>query len=521
LILTARCWAGSIGDPVFDFSPDNRELWLVGPDSEVERHTLPEGKLKASTPLKVTASGLGLDRAGRRLLAFKDQTVSAWDVTTAECLGQWTLPGEVWRVAWHPNGREFAIGTYEAGAFVGEIGQTNLDLFEASVLGIATTSLAFTPDGSLVLAGGWGNFFAAWDFGSRRLALFSQQNWFRQLSEDGLHTAVLSEKRGYGVRAFLNPVGIRRLRVPSQLAGLANAVAWHPRGDWLVVAHGGGWSLWDMGRSEMLVMRRSGACGSVQFNQDGGGFLTGGADGPVYWPLAVVEGKPRVGEPRRLLPENSGANERAALSPDGTHFAAIGKGGAFLGALTGDSPPIRIPDSEKHDTIEFSPDGRWLRIGGHHRVVVEIRSAADGGAVTNLPTGSSAALFMPGRNELLATGNSDVTFWQVGTWQLLRRLPLRVEAFCDAFVGDWPDGSCALATARDSMLRLWDLDANCEIACLRLPEGSAAWGCVFDPSGRFMATTSSDPFLRLWDFPALRHELHELGLDWPEPLRLD
>jgi hypothetical protein len=153
----------------------------------------------------------------------------------------------------------------------------------------------------------------------------------------------------------------------------------------------------------MLVMRRSGACGSVQFNPDGGGFLTGGADGPVYWLLAVAEGKPLVGEPRRLLPENSGANERAALSPDGTRFAAIGKGGAFLGALTGDSPLIHIPDSELHDMIEFSPDGRWLRLGGHHRVVVEIRSAADGGTVTNLPTGSSAALFKPGRNELLAT----------------------------------------------------------------------------------------------------------------------
>jgi len=66
------------------------------------------------------------------------------------------------------------------------------------------------------------------------------------------------------------------------------------------------------------------------------------------------------------------------------------------------------------------------------------------------------------------------------------------------------------------MLRLWDMERNREIACLRLPEGSLAWGCVFDPSGRFMATTGAKPFLRLWDFPALRRELRALGLDWPD-----
>ena len=66
------------------------------------------------------------------------------------------------------------------------------------------------------------------------------------------------------------------------------------------------------------------------------------------------------------------------------------------------------------------------------------------------------------------------------------------------------------------MLRLWDIESNREIACLRLAEGSAARGCVFDPSGRLIATTSAYPFLRIWDFPALRRELRTLGLDWPD-----
>ena len=111
-------------------------------------------------------------------------------------------------------------------------------------------------------------------------------------------------------------------------------------------------------------------------------------------------------------------------------------------------------------------------------------------------------------------GQSTFSYWQLGTWQKLRELPYGEGG--EGFVGFAPDGSYALANGRDLMLRLWDLEANREIACLRLPEGSAAWACVFDSSGRHMATTSSYPFLRVWDFPALRRELRRLGLDWPD-----
>ena len=115
---------------------------------------------------------------------------------------------------------------------------------------------------------------------------------------------------------------------------------------------------------------------------------------------------------------------------------------------------------------------------------------------------------------------SEVTFWQVGIWQLRRRMPLIDESQIDGFVGFWPDGSYAPAVGEDQMLRLWNIESNREIACLRLNEGSIAWSCVSDPSRRFMATTTSYPFLRIWDFPALRCESRALGLDgWMGKLR--
>ncbi|MFO1512532.1 MAG: WD40 repeat domain-containing serine/threonine protein kinase [Verrucomicrobiota bacterium] len=457
LALEAICSKGSISLPAFDFSPDSLEIWLVNGKSHLEHFALPEGRpLPVSAP-SVTADGIRLDRAGRQLLAFEDKMVSAWNLTTGRRLGLWQLPKEVWRVVWHPHGREFAVGTYGAGVFVGEVGRTNLDLLEAPDQSTAPTSMTFTPEGSLLLVGGWGNLFAAWDFATRKVALWSRLLWFGQLSDDGARVSLLDENRGFGVRQFLNPVGIRRLRVPSNLSGGVCAADWLPGGTRLAIGH--------------------------------------------------------VGEPRSLLPENSGANERAALSPDGTRFAAVGPTGGFVGSLA-DGSDLHAISQGAADTVTFSPDGRWLRLASHHDPIIHIRLAADGTMVTNLQTRSGAALFVPGGKELLAMGQSTFSYWQLGTWQRLRELPYGEGS--EGFVGFAPDGSYALANGRDLMLRLWDLEANREIACLRLPEGSAAWECVFDPSGRFIATTSSYSYLRVWDFPALRHELRELGLDWPD-----
>jgi hypothetical protein len=84
------------------------------------------------------------------------------------------------------------------------------------------------------------------------------------------------------------------------------------------------------------------------------------------------------------------------------------------------------------------------------------------------------------------------------------------------FIGFWPDGRHALVNGRDAMLSLWDSEAGQQIATLRLPEVSEAWGGVFDPAAGRMATTGGFPYCRVWDFVALRRELRSLGLDWPD-----
>jgi serine/threonine protein kinase/WD40 repeat protein len=515
LLLATQCWAGGVGDPVFDFSPDSHELWLADRAREIQCFSLPGGSRFPMPRVKIAAIGLCISADGRRLLTFDEDKISASDLTTGARLGQWTVPGEVWRVAWHPSARSFAVGAYTAGVYVGELGQPELSKCEAPEPSIAPTSLNFTPNGSFLLVGGWGNLFAIFDFATRKANLWSHQLWFGQLSEDGQRVALFDEGRGYGVRRFINPTGISRLPVPGELLGEVYAAAWHPaRGGWLALAHYGGWSVWNGERGELIATHQMGYCRSLQFARDGSGFLTGGADGPVFWPWRGDKLKPQIGQPRRLLPANSGANERAALSPDGKIFAAVGTNGTFIGSTTEDSPCVVLHDVPA-DSVEFSPDGRWLKLGSHHDTAVHIRSPIDGSLVTNLPTGSSHALFVPGSNQLLAMGPGGISVWQLGTWQKLRELPAQGDNSYDV-VDFGPNASWAFANAKDLLLHVWDLNANREIASLRLPESSAAWSCIFDPSHHFVAATGSHPFLWLWDLGSLRRELNILSLDWPD-----
>lgn len=520
LVLRSRSVPGSPGihpAPAFDFTPDGRELWLFDEALRLRRYSTADGKSLPAPPVEIRGEGLQWSPSGRRWLAVETNRVSVWDAKTSRPLGEWVMTNQVQSMAWHPDGAHFVLGTFQAGLLLGEIGQPELELFEASTGSAAVfTTVAFTPDGSHVLAGGWGDFFGAWDSATQRLVLRSRDGCLGQINRAGSEVVVGQERRGYGVRRFLSPVGVRRMRMPGTIPGGVGAAAWHPGGRWLVAGNQLGWTLWDTTDGRLVAQRAGVFCRSFQFLPQGDAFITGGPNGPELWPFGLVAGKPRIGESRRLLPPNSGADERTALLPDGTRFAAVGARGAFLGTLSSDSQPVPIPGGAGNCFVQFSPDGEWICISNYRGTNVNLHSAATGVLVTNLPTGGFVAWFVPGRNELVAHGPSAMTWWELGTWKLLRRMTPRDKPLPDEPVGFWPDGGCMLVNGRDTMLRLWNLEAGREIATFRLPEASVSYAPAFEPASGRMVTTGGLAHCRVWDLVALRRELRQFGLDWPD-----
>ncbi len=517
LVLQTKSWPdGSDHVPPFDFTPDGREFWLSDSTEQLARYSLPDGQPLPPPAITGRARRLRFDPTGHRLVGWSGRTLTAWDVGTGVQLGEWQAPGAVWPLAWHPGGNQFAVGVFQAGIHVAEIGQTNLVAFTPDADPIPVfTSLGFTPDGTFVIAGGWGNIFAMWNFATRQQESRSRSTWFQQLSRDGMQVAAGMEGQGHGVRALHLPVGIRRLRVPAVLGWEVKSASWHPGGRWLITGHPRGWAVWDAS-SGQPVRQYEGttAIQSIRFLPDGTAFFTGGGAGARLWPFAEENGVPQIGPPRVRSPPSAVPNERSALSPDGQRFAAVGDY-SWLGSVKGTSAPMRIADGDDNQFVSFSPDGRWLCLSRWTGTHLKIRDALTGAFVTNLPAGTANGYFTPAGDQLVSVLPDRVTFWQTGTWQRLREIPFGDERKHSDIAGIWPDGRCVLTIGPEATLQLWDLEANEEIATLWLPIESYAWLPVFDASAHRMAMPAGRPWVDLWDFPALRRELARLGLDWP------
>jgi serine/threonine protein kinase/WD40 repeat protein len=513
LLLEIQSWRDDSELPAFDFTPDGREFWLSDAQERLARYSLSEGQPLPVPEITNRVRRLSIDPAGDKIAGWAGRTLGIWDATNASCLGEWQAPGEIWCLDWHPSGRALAFACFLKGVHLAEIGQTNLFFFAADAdVNAVFTKMSFTPNGNLLLAGGHGSLFSVWNHGTRQQEMRGRGNWFWQLSRDGTRLASFTENVGFGVREFHPPVGIERRRVPTVLGAEVSAAAWHPEGRWLVTGHPRGWVVWDA-RGGPPVRQREGTTviASIQFLPDGSGFLTGGGAGARLWPFAVEEGQPRVGREKSLT--STSPHERAALSPDGKRFAAVGKS-AWLGWTDGRAAPVPIADGNFNTEVKFSPDGRWLCLGEFKDSVIKIRDAFTGGFVTNLPAGTPSGRFTLAGDQLISSATNRVTFWQTGTWKKLREAPLGSQTARTDLIGFWPDGSCALVN-QEGTLRLWNLNANTEIAALWLPIESHAWSVAFDSSAQRMATTASRPYVDLWDLNALRRELACLGLDWP------
>lgn len=79
-----------------------------------------------------------------------------------------------------------------------------------------------------------------------------------------------------------------------------------------------------------------------------------------------------------------------------------------------------------------------------------------------------------------------------------------------------PDGKIVFVNREDRFLALRDADSGAEIAVLRSPNESFAWGVTFDCTGRYMAVASANPAVTVWQLAEIRESLRDLGLDWPD-----
>ncbi len=253
--------------------------------------------------------------------------------------------------------------------------------------------------------------------------------------------------------------------------------------------------------------------------------MKGGKDGAVIVPgksdssklVEMLEGKI---QPR--MPFNSDPLPAADIAAIKAWIDAGAKGPSAGEASTA-LKPIAIPDIKPEvqvaspvTSLEFSPDGTILAVGGYKEV--RLMDPATGKVLATLGGHADyvrSIAFSPDGKELAAAGGppqrgGEIKVWDVATHQLLKTMHGHTD--CIYSVAWSPDGKLLASGSYDKLIKLWDAATGNEIRTLK-DHIDAVFAVAFSPEGKWLASGSQDRSVKVWDVTS-GQRLYTLG----EPL---
>ncbi|GAA2603388.1 MULTISPECIES: trypsin-like peptidase domain-containing protein [Streptomyces] len=459
------------------FSPDGDTLVTSPGGGLWDVHTRKQtGVLAgAGSPAVFSPDGDMLATSGRR------GTVVLWDARTLQRVGELQVAGSddtavPSRLEFGPDGRTLAVTLSNFVSSDREKAAVQLwDVREkrrtAALKGHEgqVTSLAFSPDGTMLATGASDATMRLWDVrGHRSLATLT----------------------GHSSTVF--------------------ALAFSPDGQTL--ASGGqdrSVRLWDVReRTALLVLNsHTGFVNALAFSPDGATLASGSADATVrLWDM-------RAGRPRATFARSDGSVSQTVVSSPQSVYSPDGK----VLAVGDDSGSVRLYDARTRRTsglltghrrqvssVQFSPDGRFVAASSHDSSSVMLWDAHTHRRLATLDGHRrpvQSVLFSPDARTLATSSYIDGTtrLWSVRTHRQLASI---------AGGAGWtrfsPDGGTLVTGGfQSSSVHLVDVRTHRRLDTLDAVNKSIH-SVTFSPDGSTLALASGDGKLRLWDFSRRR-----------------
>ena len=401
-------------------------------------------------------------------------------------------------VAFSPDGKRLAGGSWDGEVKVWDAASGAMDLVLSSRSRGAVESVAFSPDGRRLAGASHDKTVKVWDLASRQeiLTLTGHTGGVNSVafSHDGRHLASASWDETVKIWDVARGQKIRTLKGP---AGPVYSVAFSPDGKCLASAsYDGPVMLWDLagGQETRTLKGHTGAVWSVAFSLDGQRLASASDDTTVrVWDVAhgqVVTVKGHTG------PVSS-----VAFNPDGQRLASASNGRAggrehfntkvtVWTAAAGQEALTLKGYTGAVWSVAFSPDGQRLASASND-MIVKVWDVARGQGILTLKghTGPVRSVAFSPDGQRLASASDDglVKLWDMAHGQ--EALTLKGHTGAVHSVAFSPDGQ-RLASASIDGTKVWDVARGQK--ALAFKHDSATWSVAFSPDGRRLASAKNN-----------------------------
>ena len=512
------------------FSADGSMLAMAGNDGTLKVLDPTTGELRASVPGNGPARGPSLSGDGSLAAAAWDR-LQVVDLSTQRVL-EFPMPPETNATAFSPDGTQIALaGGYLPGV-VWVIDIATGDVRKLTRPGLALTSVAWSPEGRYIAAGGWESDVPVWDARGGRQPRFiltghtDSAHWL-DWSPDSSTLVTGSWDGTAKVWGITDQGASELMTLGTPQEGRISGVAFS--GDGTQVMTGSETSavkIWDVGPSGDAEWANVPNEGDMTFARGGSELITSSEVDGTVTALDIDTGQrhligspPSVGDWRDVNHD---------LSPDGASIA-IGYGGVGTQLSVRDVATGNELFAVDDDVsgVDWSPSGEYVAVGSRGVVSIYDRSgdevfALPGEAgqfgprgliatvtdgednpvdvwdwrreelIATLPTKSEFVAFDP-TGERIATDELEI--WDVASEKVSLRLtyPLpEVDALAFS-----PDGT-RLAVGSGGEVRLFDSGSGAELLVLRGHRGVEVAKVVFSPDGTMLASLGEEDGTRVW-----------------------
>jgi WD40 repeat protein len=516
------------------FSPDDRWIAVGCMDGSIRLYELPSGReIRRLSPGPPIYS-LHASPDGRQLAVSSSaaRTVQVRDIDTGRVVQSLLHPASVTRADWSPDGRLLASACGDARVYVWDA-ETGQPVRTLEGHKLAVRDVRFSHRGDLLASWTWDETFRVWDpFGGREMASVQDMLARGSFSPDDrvvghANTLWLPGSRRGGqatltLLALVPGAECRTLYTSMDRTETVATVEFSPDGRLLAAGSRRGVHLWEAATGKKLDSRPSGGVHSISFESGGKSLITAGDQSLDHWPIEPGRATRPVqfGSSRRL----GSANPWASLSGNGRILVSVQAGRVRVLDRADPSREQFYDGPPNTQKVAISPDGRWLAAstGPGDIPLTEERTRVwdlqQPGAGRDLPIRGRARLaFSPDSRWLVVGGIQEYRFWRTGNWQPGLRIPRQSRGFAPGPAVFSRDGGMLAIARTPQLAQIVDPTDGKELATLEVPNpGTLTW-FAFSPDGSRLAAATEYGWVHLWDLGLIRRQLRAMGLDWGTP----